>query len=122
METISKFEDWLNKNIYSTANDFIIFAHENNIITFHDIDNIYESINRDDFDSDNDYENALEEQTPKDVFTWYLVSSEAYDFFNKMKNPVVKIKELYFWGRCSYNQSITRDFEDSIDIIKTILF
>lgn len=112
---------WLDENIYLQANDTMSYLQEKEIITNDYFENFYKQLNRKDYDTNEDYEEALDEQLPQDVYEWYLVSSRAYDTFNKIGDVVVKFKDLHFWGRGCSGQEILIDYLYDSDAIKIIL-
>lgn len=87
-------EEWLNKNIISSANQLV---------------SILEC---------NDFENfETEDET---IYEWYIITDEAYTKFNKIGWIVAKIGELNLFGRTVYGQNILMDFyynQSKIDII-----
>jgi hypothetical protein len=112
---------WLDENIYQQANDTVKFLYGTQYITSENFENFYKQLNREDYNSNEDYEEALNEQIPQDVYEWYLVSSRAYDTFNKIGDMVVKFKDLHFWGRECSGQKILIDYLYDSDAIKIIL-
>jgi hypothetical protein len=117
----NRLEKWLDNNVYQYANDIVPFLLEKEIITHDDFENYYKIINREDYESEEDYKEALYEDTPQEIYEWYLVSEEAYNKFGKVGDVVVKFKDLHFWGRGCSGQKILIDYLYDRDAIKIIL-
>ena len=123
MDNKDKLEKWLDKNVISYGGELFNILQEKELISYDDIENIYSKLNRQDFDSDEEYNMALNEQNPQEVMQWFIVSEEGYNKFKQLDYPIVKFKELYFYGRTSYGQSLSMDFyylPDAINIILNI--
>lgn len=118
---IPKLEGWLDKNIYFYAGDLVETLFEKNIISFDDIENAYEQLKEEDYETKKEYEQALDDQEPQQVTQWFAVSEEAYDKFKMIGDPVIKFKELYIWGRTVYGQKICVDYYYQIDKLKVLL-
>lgn len=118
---IPKLETWLNKNIYFYAGELVNTLFEKNIISYDDFENQYENLKESDYDTKEEYEEALDNQEPQRIGQWFVVSKEAYDKFYIIGDPVIKFKELYIWGRKVYGQSIYMDYDTQIDNIKILL-
>ena len=87
-------EEWLQKNIISSANQLV---------------SILEC---------NDFENF--ETDDETIYNWYIITDEAYQKFNKIGWVVAKIGELNLFGRTICGQNILMDFyynQSKIDII-----
>lgn len=108
---IPKLQGWINKNIYFYANDLVGNLFECKNITFEDIDNIYKELKKEDYETIAEYENALDNQVPQIVYQWFSVSNQAYHKFKNLGDPVIKLKELYIWGRTMTNQLIYMDYK-----------
>jgi hypothetical protein len=107
----NKIENWLEKNIISYGGELFNALFEKEIINYEDIDNLYDYIDRNDFTSDEEYNKAIDNQMPQQVIQWFIITEEGYDKFKYLGYPVVKCKELYFYGRTSYGQPIASDFD-----------
>ena len=121
MDNKDKLEKWLDKNVISYGGELFNILQEKELISTDDIENLYPKLNKADFDSDEEYNMALNEQNPQEVMQWFIVSEEGYNKFKQVDYPVVKFKELYFYGRTSYGQSLSMDFYCMNDAIKVIL-
>jgi len=116
-----KLEYWLYKNVISGGDDLFNVLIKKELISYDDIENVYSKLNKEDFESEEEYNIALNEQEPQDVMQWFIVSEEAYNKFKQLEFPVVKFKELYFYGRTSYGQKMVMDFYYINDAHKIIL-
>ncbi len=114
MNNIDKLEKWLDKNVISYGGDLFNALMEKELISLNDIENRFPKVNRDDFESGNN-------KYPQEVMQWFIVSEEGYNKFKQLDFPVVKFKELYFYGRTTYGQKMVMDFYDICDAIKIIL-
>jgi hypothetical protein len=86
-----------------------------------DIENRFSKLNRADFESEEKYITELNEQHPQEVMQWFIVSEEGYRKFKQLDFPVLKFKELYFYGRTIYGQKMVMDFYYISDAINIIL-
>jgi hypothetical protein len=116
-----QLEEWLDKNIISYAGKTFNTLFDKQLITTDDIENFYEELNENDFDTKEEYKDALDNQEPQQVGQWLLVTEEAYNKFKTIGHQVVKFEELYFYGRPVYGQMIVMDFYYMVDKIKIIL-
>ncbi len=121
MTNKDKLEKWLDKNIFTYGGDLFNILMEKELISYDDIENVYSKLNKDDFESEEEYNIALNEQEPQQVMQWFIVSEEGYNKFKRLDYPVVKFKELYFYGRTSYGQAIITDFYYLPDGVKVVL-
>ncbi len=121
MNNKDKLEKWLDKNIFTYGGDLFNVLMEKELISYDDIENVYSKLNKDDFESEEEYNIALNEQEPQQVMQWFIVSEEGYNKFKSLDYPVVKFKELYFYGRTSYGQAIITDFYYLPDGVKVVL-
>lgn len=121
MNNKDKLEKWLDKNVISYGGDLFNALMEKKLISLNDIENVYSKLNRNDFESEEEYNIALNEQEPQQVMQWFIVSEEGYNKFKQLDYPVVKFKELYFYGRTSYGQAIITDFYYLPDVVKVVL-
>ena len=112
---------WLDANIISYANDLVqtLMAHE--LVSWDDISNLYEPVVRDDFQSDEEYKEALDNQEPREIMQWFIVTELAYNKFKSVGYPVFQFKELYLYGRTGCGQALVLDFYYAPDTIKTVL-
>jgi len=114
MNNKDKLEKWLDKNVISYGGDLFNVLMEKELISYDDIENRFPKLNEDDIESGN-------EQHPQEVMQWFIVSEEGYCKFKQLDFPVVKFKELYFYGRTTYGQKIVMDFYYISDALKIIL-
>ena len=54
----------------------------------------------------------LNHREPYIVYQWFIITEEGYNKFKILGYPVIKYKELYFYGRTSTGQLIITDFYD----------
>ena len=102
---INKLSSWLDKNIISVGNNLFHNLKKAGLVRYEDIENLYEYNDIDDQD-DEDYE----EYKIKYIYTWYIITEEAYEKFKKIGLCVLKINELCLFGRTIYGQPIIDDF------------
>jgi hypothetical protein len=114
MNNKDKLEKWLDKNVISYGGDLFNILMEKELISYDDIENRFPKVNEDDIESGN-------EQHPQEVMQWFIVSEEGYNKFKQLDFPVIKFKELYFYGRTTYGQKMVMDFYDIRDALKIIL-
>jgi len=114
MNNKDKLEKWLDKNVISYGGDLFNVLMEKELISYDDIENRFPKLNEDDIESGN-------EQHPQEVMQWFIVSEEGYNKFKQLDYPVVKFKELYFYGRTTYGQKMVMDFYYISDALKIIL-
>ncbi len=114
MNNIDKLEKWLDKNVISYGGDLFNALMEKELISLNDIENRFPKVNRDDFESGNN-------KYPQEVMQWFIVSEEGYNKLKALDFPVVKFKELYFYGRTTYGQKMVMDFYYISDALKIIL-
>ena len=50
-----------------------------------------------------------EQETPQEVMQWFKVSPYLYRQLNKQGCVVLETPNGFYWGRCSYGQSVTLD-------------
>lgn len=112
---------WLDKHIFSYGGELFNELINKGVISWDDIENLYEELNPNYYESKEDFLEAYNNQEPQEVMQWYIVSDEGYEKFKKVGYPVVKFKELNFYGRTAYGQSIEMDFYYSINKIKKII-
>ena len=118
MDNKDKLEKWLDKNVISYGGELFNILQEKELISTDDIENLYPKLNKADFESE-----SGNEEHPQEVLQWFIVSEEGYRKFKQLDYPIVKFKELYFYGRTSYGQSLSMDFyylPDAINIILNI--
>ena len=114
MNNKDKLEKWLDKNVISYGGDLFNILMEKELISYDDIENRFPKVNEDDIESGN-------EQHPQEVMQWFIVSEEGYNKFKQLDFPVLKFKELYFYGRTTYGQKMVMDFYYISDALKIIL-
>ena len=112
---------WLDANIISYANDLVQTLMSNELVSWDDMSNLYEPVVREDFQSDEEYTEALENQEPQEIMQWFIVTEEAYNKFKSVGYPVFRFKELYFYGRTGCGQALVLDFYYAPDKIKPVL-
>lgn len=113
-------ENWLSKNVYYRVDELVESLEEDNKITTDSFDNFYKEINDYDYSTTEEYEAALNNREPQDVYKWYLITEEAYFKFKDIGYPVLRYKELYIWGRIYDNDNIITDFIDDEYSMKKI--
>jgi hypothetical protein len=113
---LDKLEKWLDKNVISYGGELFSVLRNEELISDDDIENRFSKLNRQDFESD-----SGDEQHPQEVMQWFIVSEEGYRKFKQLDFPVLKFKELYFYGRTTYGQKMVMDFYNLNDAIKIIL-
>ena len=114
MNNKDKLEKWLDKNIFTYGGDLFNVLMEKELISYDDIENRFPKLNEDDIESGN-------EQHPQEVMQWFIVSEEGYNKLKTLDFPVIKFKELYFYGRTTYGQKMVMDFYYISDALKIIL-
>lgn len=116
MDNKDKLEKWLDKNVISYGGELFNILQEKELISTDDIENLYPKLNKADFESE-----SGNEEHPQEVMQWFIVSEEGYNKFKQLDFPVLKFKELYFYGRTTYGQKMVMDFYYMDDAIKVIL-
>jgi hypothetical protein len=116
MDNKDSLEKWLDKNVISYGGELFNILQEKELISTDDIENLYPKLNKADFESE-----SGNEEHPQEVMQWFIVSEEGYNKFKQLDFPVLKFKELYFYGRTTYGQKIVMDFYYLPDAIKIIL-
>ncbi len=104
-----KLSNWLDKNIISIGHELFHSLEKAGLVSYEDIENLYEYNVEDDVNK------------MKEIFTWYIITEEAYNKFKKIDLCVVKINELYLFGRTICGQPIIGDFNYMKDEINIIL-
>ncbi len=89
-----ELEKWCDTNFISYANELVELLLEKEIIEYDDIENLY----------------IDDSSEPQEIMQWFLVTKEGYEKFKKMNFPVLKIKELYLYGRTGCGQAVVLDF------------
>lgn len=132
MDNKDKLEKWLDKNVISYGGELFNILQEKELIStdaglsdfvfnkiahnLDDIENLYPKLNKADFESE-----SGNEEHPQEVMQWFIVSEEGYNKFKQLDFPVLKFKELYFYGRTTYGQKMVMDFYYISDAINIIL-
>jgi len=81
-----------------------MYYSKNKYSSSDDIENMYDKLVEIDFDSIEEYNDAVNKQEPQQVFEWFIVADEGYKVFKNHGNPDVKFMEITFYGRTSYGQ------------------
>ena len=116
MNNKDSLEKWLDKNVISYGGELFNILQEKELISTDDIENLYPKLNKADFESE-----SGNEEHPQEVMQWFIVSEEGYRKFKQLDFPVLKFKELYFYGRTTYGQKMVMDFYYISDALKIIL-
>jgi len=114
-------EAWLSQHIISYANDLVETLMSKELIEWDDVTNLYEEPTREEFETDEEFAQAKDDVEPKDIMQWFIITEEAYNKFKAVGYPVMRFKELYFYGRTGCGQALVLDFYYSPDKIKPIL-
>ena len=116
MNNKDSLEKWLDKNVISYGGELFNILQEKELISTDDIENLYPKLNKADFESE-----SGNEEHPQEVMQWFIVSEEGYNKLKTLDFPVIKFKELYFYGRTTYGQKMVMDFYYISDALKIIL-
>lgn len=119
-KTYTELEKWLNTNILHEAHDLVELLFEKELVIYEDIENFYKSYDRDEFEDEEDYINAINDPEQQNVYEWYLVTKQGYEKFLKMGDQVFKWKGMHFWGRPCTGQLILADFKYDLDRLKLL--
>ncbi len=114
-------ENWLEQNIYVKADQVVNKLFEKEVITWNDVENLYPVINESNYDDYDQYQYDIDNNTPNEIYEWYIVSETAFNKFKSWGHPVLQFEELYFWGRTFFGQAIVVDFYYQSDKIKEIV-
>jgi hypothetical protein len=116
-----KLTKWLNFNINSKNNKYVNDLIKTGEIALETFENYYEKVNRTDYDTEEEYNKALDNLQPLIIYEWYLVSDKAYELFKKFDYPVIQYKGQNIWGRTNFTPHLYMDYYYEIDKMKILI-
>ncbi len=107
---VNVVSNWIETNVISNINELVseLFADEK--IAPDDFENYWERPNLENYDTKKEYDEAIANPEPQEVYEWYCVTQSGYNFFKMCGDPVAIYKGVYIWGRTSTGQKIIVDF------------
>jgi len=103
-DILEKWSEFLKNNVYCLCNEFM-----NNLLkTDPDIYSEFENI----------YNTETEEY--EEICQYFIISEEAYDKLNKLKEPVLKYHDIYIYGRTGFGQLLHMDFQYRLDELAAV--